>query len=421
MMVRADSPHYKWLLILVLFFAASLNYADRVALMAVFPLLRKDLLMSDMELAAVGSLFLWSYSLASPLAGFLGDRFSRSGLVTYSLAAWSLITILTGWISSSQQLLAMRVLLGITESLYIPASLALIAEHHDARSRATAMSIHLSGFSIGVVFGGTLAGYLGDHYGWRSSLLVLGSAGLPLAALCKFLFRGRSRASDEPGRTPRTLPRLSFAAILSRLFKTPSYWVLLVEAMLLAIGTWTLANWLPLYLSETFKMSLKGAGFAGTFPTQAGAMAGVLVGGYLSDRVARKSARHRMLLHSLCYLAGAPLLLAFVVSSSYWFILTAVFGYALLRAIGGSNANPLLCDLLPKNCWSTGIGLMNTSNTFVGGIGILLAGYVKSDFGLSGVFASISVMVVSAGVLLLVGYAVILRRDLERSLEFRDA
>ena len=144
MMIRADSPRYKWILVAILFLAASLNYADRGALTAVFPLLRKDLGMSDMALAAIGSFFLWSYALFSPLAGYLGDRFSRSALVTWSIVAWSVVTILTAFVQTTEQLLSMRVLLGIAESLYIPASLALIAEHHATPTRAMAMSLHLA-------------------------------------------------------------------------------------------------------------------------------------------------------------------------------------------------------------------------------------------------------------------------------------
>ena len=248
MKIRADSPRYKWILVGVLFLAASLNYADRGALTAVFPLLRKDLGMSDLALAAIGSFFLWSYALFSPLAGYLGDRFSRSALVTWSVVAWSVVTALTAFVKTSEQLLAMRVLLGVAESLYIPASLALIAEHHATPTRAMAMSLHLAGFYAGVVFGGTVAGYLGDSYGWRPALLLLGGVGLLLGLLCKFtVFAVPRSASAEP--TSEKQPPLPFVQSLSNLVKTVSYWVLLVEAMLLAIGTWIFANWLPLYFT----------------------------------------------------------------------------------------------------------------------------------------------------------------------------
>src|SRR5262245_27433923 len=164
-----------------------------------------------------------------------------------------------------------------------------------------AMSLHLTGFYSGVVFGGTVAGYLGDSYGWRPALLILGGAGLLLGLLCKLTVFGVTSAPG-PEIVPEKPAVQSFSRSFSHLVRTASYWVLLLEAMLLAIGTWIFANWLPLYFSEAFKMSLSGAGFAGTFPVQAGAMVGVLAGGYLSDRVARKTVQRRMLFHSLCYL-----------------------------------------------------------------------------------------------------------------------
>ncbi len=215
MQIRADSPRYKWILVGILFLAASLNYADRGALTAVFPLLRKDLGMSDLALAAIGSFFLWSYALFSPLAGYLGDRFSRSALVTWSVVAWSVVTALTAFVQTTEQLLAMRVLLGVAESLYIPASLALIAEHHATPTRAMAMSLHLSGFYSGVVFGGTVAGYLGDSYGWRPSLLVLGGVGLLLGLLCKLTVFGLP-TEPEHGACVREAAR---AIIRSQFFK----------------------------------------------------------------------------------------------------------------------------------------------------------------------------------------------------------
>jgi len=409
---QVDVPHYKWLLLAVLFLVASLNYADRGILTAVFPLLSRDLGMSDMALAAIGSFFLWGYALCSPLAGFVGDRFSRSTLVTVSVAAWSLVTVSTGLVNSSRHLLTMRVLLGVTESLYVPASLALIADHHPARSRATAMAIHLTGFYAGVVFGGTVAGFLGDLYGWRLPLFVLGGIGLLLAVLCQYTLWDKPPQPRVEVQTASTEELLPFGKVLVQLARTPSYLVLLVEAMLLAIGVWIFSNWLPLYFNETFHMSLGSAGFSGTFPVQAGSMAGILAGGYFSDKIAQKIIKRRMLLHGLCYLAGAPLLLAFIWIHSYGLLLSCIFAFWLLRTLGAANANPLLCDLLPEKSWSTAIGLMNTSNCLAGGAGILIAGYLKRDFGLAGVFAGISGITLLASVLLLIGYRFFLDRDL---------
>jgi nitrate/nitrite transporter NarK len=122
--------------------------------------------------------------------------------------------------------------------------------------------------------------------------------------------------------------------VLVQLARTPSYIVLLLEAALLAIGIWIFMNWLPLYFTENFNLSLSRAGFLGTFPVQAGSIMGILAGGYLSDKVARKVISRRMLLHAVCYLLGAPLLLTFVWSRSYGLIIGSVFLFSLLHSLG---------------------------------------------------------------------------------------
>ena len=144
----------KWQVVAMLFLAGGLNYVDRTSIAAVFPLIKADLHATDFELGAIGSVFLWAYAAGAPFAGMLADRVSRSRLIACSLAAWSLIMALCGLVTGMPQLLVLRVLLGLAECVYIPASVTLIADHHGDDSRATAMGIHLAGLNLAVVVGG---------------------------------------------------------------------------------------------------------------------------------------------------------------------------------------------------------------------------------------------------------------------------
>ena len=391
----------------MLFFIAGLNYADRAAITAVFPLLRNDLGLTDMQMAATGSLFLWAYALGSPFAGRLADRISRSRMVVVSLLCWSLITLAAGFSASTGQLLATRVCLGIAECAYLPAAVALIADHHSAQSRATAMGVHLAGLNFGLVAGGALAGYLGERYGWRWSFLLLGGAGLVLAGVAKLVLVDGT--GDHSRRTVA-----SFSSAARALGFVRSYWVTLAQAMIIAIGVWMFINWLPLYFRETFQMSLAGAGFSGTFMLQGAATLGILVGGYLSDRIAGTHRERRMLFQSVCYFFAAPFLLAFLAQPGYGLISACIFGFSFLRAVGASNEHAIVCDLLPTELRSTAVGAMNTFNCMAGGAGILLAGELKGSLGLGSVFASIAGLTVFAGGLTLLGYLFLIRQDLDR-------
>lgn len=409
----AGSLH-KWLVAGVLAMAAAINYADRAAISAVFPLLRSELALSDVALAGLGSAFLWSYALCSPLAGMLADRFSRTRLVVLSLAAWSLIALVTGFASTLWQLILLRTALGAAESLYLPAATALLADYHGTQTRATAMSIHSVGLNMGLVGGGTLAGYLGDHFGWRPGFLLLGLAGLAFAPLAWLVLRSGTGAQliRSPGgaRTP-------VAESLRKLSRIPSYLLLLGKAMLAGVGVWIFLNWLPLFYREAFGLSLASAGFAGTFMLQAATTLGIASGGVLSDRLARRRTRYRVLLQSSSYLAAAPFLLVFGGRPGFALASTGIFCFSFFRGLGQSNENPVLCDVVEPRLRSTAIGFMNTGACLAGGAGVMLTGWLKADLGLAGVFAAVGALFVLASALLLISYFFFLERDIRRQIE----
>jgi predicted MFS family arabinose efflux permease len=403
------NPRYKWYVVGLLACIAMVNYADRTAISAVFPLVRHDLHMSDVALAAIGSFFLWSYAVGSPFAGALADRLPRSRMVVWSLVAWSAITALSGLSRSANELLISRVLLGLAECAYLPAAMALLSDHHAGPTRATAMGMHMAGLNFGLVAGGTLAGYLGDHFGWRPSFFVLGVAGLLLALVASATLR------DAPV-APRAAaaPRTSLRESVRTLARIPTYNLALISGMLVSIGTWIFFNWLPLYFKETFHMSLTGAGFSGTFMLQMAATIGVTAGGYLSDRASRGRPERRMLVGTLCYLLGGPFLITFATRAGFGLVSASIFSFAFLRAVGSITEPTVACDLLPSHLRSTALALMNSANCMAGGVGVMLAGFLKSSFGLAGVFAGVSVSLLTASGVLLAGYTLFARRDLAR-------
>ena len=376
--------------------------------------------MSDVALAAIGSLFLWSYALASPVAGLLADRFSRSRLVVFSLLAWSLVTTLTAFSPSESFLLSARVLLGLSECLYLPAAIALIADYHSDSSRGSAMAIHIAGLNAGMIVGGSLGGYLGQHFGWRTMFLALGGVGLLFAVICRFVLRDRP-VDEEAGRE-LTPPAGSTGMLesLRGILSVPTYAVIVVQAMLVSVSLWIFANWLPLYFSETLHMSLAGAGFSGTFTIQSAGVIGNIAGGFASDRVARRKLRGRMLLQCVCLFAASPFLLSFIWSKSFLLVSSSTFCFELFATMAASAEHPILCDVLDPRLRSTAIGCMNTANCLAGGTGILLAGVFKHDLGLGTIFGCASSVILLAALLVLVGYVFLIDHDLERRSGFPD-
>jgi MFS family permease len=148
-----DSITPKWRVVIFLFFAAGLNYADRTALASVIPPLKEDMGVTDVQIGVMGMLFLWTYAVFSPFAGNVADRFSRTKIVVWSLVGWSAVTVLTGLAWSIPVLYAMRIALGVAECFYLPAAVALIGDHHGPETRGKATGMHLLGLNIGVMLG----------------------------------------------------------------------------------------------------------------------------------------------------------------------------------------------------------------------------------------------------------------------------
>ena len=170
------------LLVAFMWVAYFLNYCDRQAVFAMFPVLKSDLGLTDMQLGLTGSIFLWVYGIGCPIAGQIGDKFSKRLLVVLSLAAWSIVTVASGFSTSAFMLLSLRAAMGVSESLYMPAAIALTANAHAPAHRSRAIAALTTAQIAGTVGGGWFGGWMAEHGHWREAFFVLGAVGLLYAA-----------------------------------------------------------------------------------------------------------------------------------------------------------------------------------------------------------------------------------------------
>src|ERR1051325_2124860 len=128
----------EWKLIAYLWLCYLLNHADRQVVYSLFPALQKEFGYSDAVVGLTGALFLWVYGLCSPMAGILGDRLSKTRLIVASLGIWSAFTLLSGFSPNGAFLLVCRALLGVSESVFMPAGYSLMAAAHGPQTRSQA-------------------------------------------------------------------------------------------------------------------------------------------------------------------------------------------------------------------------------------------------------------------------------------------
>src|SRR5207244_2942984 len=191
--------------------------------------------------------------------------------------AWSIVTVATGFSTSAFMLLGLRAAMGVSESLYMPAAIALTANAHAAAHRSRAIAALTTAQIAGTVGGGWFGGWMAEHGHWRDAFFVLGAVGLLYAApYFLFLHSVSEEAQVETKKSGRTLA-------LGALMKVPTYALLCVAFPVFVFGLWLLYGWLPNFLHEKFFLGLADAGFNATAFLQSATLVGMLSGGLLAD------------------------------------------------------------------------------------------------------------------------------------------
>lgn len=404
---------HPWRLAWFLFLCAGLNYADRTALASVVPPLRADLGITDFQVGLVGSLFLWTYAIASPFVGNIADKFSRAKIITGSLIGWSVITVLTGLAPNVATLFGLRIALGVAESFYLPAAVALLGAQHGAATRGKAMGLHMLGLNLGLVGGGAAAGLMAEHFGWRFGFWVLGGLGLVLAVFSTRFLGGESPVAGAP-RPPKPRAGVALEA-WAYCLKVPSFYCMLASAMAAGVASWIFLSWLPLFFSENYGLKLGAAGLAGVALYKLPVFLGIGVGGWLSDKAVQRNVRGRAMIKALSFILSAPFLFMFMGAPSFALIATVMVISSAIRAIGTPSEHPLICEVIPADYRSTAVGIFNTCGSAAGGLGVLLAGIFKKDLGLNTIFGASSFIYIVAGLLMLLAYWTFLQRDMDRA------
>ncbi len=393
---------YAWLLVALLWVVGMLNYLDRQVIFSLFPPLKAEFQVSDTQLGLLSTAFLWIYGLFSLPGGYLADRFSRKSVIVFSLVVWSLVTWATAHAGSFSQLLTARALMGVSEACYLPAALALIADHHGERTRSLATGLHQSGLYTGVVLGGVLGGWIGEHYGWRPAFTLLGVVGLVYAVIAFFGLKGKASATVTPPiEVEAARDKLNFLASVKELFSLRGFLILGVANSMAAIAFWIVYTWLPTYLYERFQMSLTGAGFSATFYIQAASFAGIILGGMLADRWSSRDPRARVLTQVIGFISAGTFLFVVGYTSSYVVLVIGLLVFGLGRGFFDCNLMPVLCQIAPSQLRATGYGIFNFASCLVGGAMAALAGAMKNTIGLGGALQISALILCAAGLTLL--------------------
>lgn len=356
--------YYPWVVVGLLWFVALLNYMDRQILSTMRPAIAMDI--RDLESAAVfGNLmavFLWIYGFMSPVAGIVADKFNRKSLIVGSLFVWSAVTFAMGYAENYEQLYVMRALMGVSEAIYIPAGLSLIADYHSDKTRSLAIGIHMTGLYFGQALGG-FGAIVAANYSWQHTFIFFGFIGIIYAVVLLFtLFETSARTKQEE----QVSEKVPLVKGLSILFSNIAFWVILLYFAVPSLPGWATKNWLPTLFAENLHIPMEQAGPLSTITIAFSSFLGVLFGGILSDRWVQKNNKGRVYTSAIGLSLTIPAVILIGYGSSIFAIVAAGLMFGFGFGMFDANNMPILCQFVAAKYRATAYGIMNMVGVFAG-------------------------------------------------------
>ena len=400
-----QSKYDPWVVVGLLWVVALLNYMDRQMLSTMKEAMSHSI--PELEKAETfGNLmaaFMWIYGLMSPFAGAIADRMNRKWLIVASLFVWSSVTLLMGFTHDFSTLYILRMVMGLSEAMYIPAALALIADFHTGKSRSLAIGVHMTGLYVGQALGG-FGAMLSHHLSWESTFIYFGLFGALYAlVLATFLhetdaqlerIKNGAKTNESQSNGLNNVVQ-SFGKILSSV----PFWGMLIFFTATSLPGWATKNWLPTLFEQNLHLNMQVAGPISTATIALSSFIGVFVGGAISDRWVKANVKGRVYTSAMGLGMMAPALAFLGFGSSYWSVIGGGFLFGFGLGFFDTNNMPILCQFFSSRYRSTAYGVMNMSGVIAGGyITKMLgkstdAGNLGRDFGVMAVVILVVVFI----------------------------
>ncbi|MBS7408296.1 MAG: MFS transporter [Prevotellamassilia sp.] len=387
-----NKSFYPWVVVALLWGVALLNYMDRQMLSTMRDAMQMDIteLQEGKYFGYLMAIFLWIYGLMSPISGFIADRLNRKWLIVGSLFVWSSVTYLMGVATTFTQVFWLRALMGVSEALYLPAGLALIADYHEGRSRSLAVGLHMTGLYTGQAIGG-FGATVAAASSWHTTFHWFGIIGIAYAVVLMIFLRDIRRSPELLKSNPTDTPRQG--NVFKALVKNGAFWVILLYFAASSLPGWATKNWLPTLFASNLDMGMDKAGPLATITIAVSSFLGVLIGGTLSDRWVRRNLRGRVYTSAI----GLGLTIPSLYLLGFGHTVVALAGAGMIFGIGfgmfDTNNMPILCQFVSARHRATAYGVMNMVGVFAGAAITNVLGSWSDNNNLGLGFAMLSVVI----------------------------
>ena len=397
-MNKATSKYYPWVVVALLWGVALLNYMDRQMLSTMKESMQLDIseLQTAENFGRLMAVFLWIYGLMSPFAGAIADRVNRKWLIVISLFVWSAVTYGMGYANTFTEIYWLRALMGVSEALYIPAGLSLIADWHSDKSRSLAVGIHMTGLYTGQAIGG-FGATVAASYTWHTAFHWFGLIGIAYAFLLVLCLRENPNHNVvKPNIETNKVEKESILKGFSAIFSTVAFWIILFYFAAPSLPGWAIKNWLPTLFSENLNLPMAEAGPMSTITIALSSFCGVVAGGILSDRWVQRNIRGRIYISAIGLGLTIPALFLLGFGHNTIGVISAGMLFGIGFGIFDANNMPILCQFVSPKYRATAYGIMNMTGVFAGAMVTNVLGKWSDDGNLGLGFALLSVVVAVA-------------------------
>ncbi|WP_455050184.1 MFS transporter [Hoylesella nanceiensis] len=397
-MNKTTSKIYPWVVVALLWGVALLNYMDRQMLSTMKESMQLDIseLQTAENFGRLMAVFLWIYGLMSPFAGAIADRVNRKWLIVISLFVWSAVTYGMGYANTFTEIYWLRALMGISEALYIPAGLSLIADWHSDKTRSLAVGIHMTGLYTGQAIGG-FGATVAASYTWHTAFHWFGLIGIAYALLLVLCLRENPNHNVvKPNVETNKVEKESILKGFSAIFSTIAFWIILFYFAAPSLPGWAIKNWLPTLFSENLNLPMAEAGPMSTITIALSSFCGVVAGGILSDRWVQRNIRGRIYISAIGLGLTIPALFLLGFGHNTIGVISAGMLFGIGFGIFDANNMPILCQFVSPKYRATAYGIMNMTGVFAGAMVTNVLGKWSDDGNLGLGFALLSVVVAVA-------------------------
>jgi MFS transporter, ACS family, hexuronate transporter len=376
---------YRWIVVILLFFATAINYLDRQIIGLLKPTLEKEFDWTQTDYSQIVMAFSACYAIGLLFFGRIIDQVGTKIGYAVSVTAWSIAAMLHAAAASTFGFGVMRALLGLGEAGNFPAAIKSVAEWFPKKERALATGIFNSGANVGAVLAPIMVPLILGWYGWQMAFIITGAIGFIWLIFWWIYY--------EIPQKHKKLSQAEYAYIHSdqeetdyksekpiawgKLFQIRQTWAFVFGKFLTDPIWWFFLFWLPDYFSTIFELDLKKPSLPLVIVYTATTI-GSIGGGYLSGYFIQKgwttfkARKTAMLIFAFCVVP----IMSIQFATNIWQAVALISLAAAAHQAWSANIFTTASDMFPKQAVSSVVGIGGMAGSLGGILFPILIGYL---------------------------------------------